>query len=203
VLAARGAPALDVVARELGHSRALTVPMDVSSWDDNQNLVARALERFGRLDVVFANAGFATARGWLNDTPARWREMVLTNTLGVALTVRAALPALTRTSGQIVMTGSIAGREASPGSLYSATKWAVTGMAEAVRADLVDTGIRTTIIQPGQTDTPAILDPGRGILDAADVARAVMFALSQPQAVEISEIVIRARPRHDPSAPAG
>ena len=104
---------------------------------------------FGRVDVVWANAGFGAKRGWLEETPAHWHDMVLTNVLGAAYTVRAAIPALKESRGHVLLTGSVAGRKVMPGSLYSCTKWAVTAMAEAVRADLNDTGIRTTLISPG------------------------------------------------------
>ncbi|MCW3001257.1 MAG: family oxidoreductase [Conexibacter sp.] len=192
VLGARSADKLEALARELGGAdRAIAVPADVTRWEDNEAIVAAATARFGRLDVVFANAGFGATRGWLNDTPEHWRDMVLTNVLGPAYTIRAAIPALTGTRGHILVTGSVAGRRALPGSLYSATKWAVTAMGEAVRADLNDTGIRTTVIEPGMVDTPFFDNPGEGRLEPDDVARAVMYAVSQPPHVDVNEILIR------------
>jgi NADP-dependent 3-hydroxy acid dehydrogenase YdfG len=192
VLAARGADKLEALAAELGGpDRALAVPTDVTDWEQNVVLVDAALQRFGQLDVAFANAGFGAARGWLNETPEHWREMVLTNVLGAAYTVRAAIPALTESSGHVLMTGSVAGRRAIPGSLYSATKWAVTAMSEAVRADLNGTGIRTTLISPGQVDTPFFDNPGEGRLEPDDIARAVLYAVSQPPHVDVNELLIR------------
>jgi NADP-dependent 3-hydroxy acid dehydrogenase YdfG len=192
VLAARGADKLEALAAELGGpDRALAVPTDVTEWEQNVVLVDAALQRFGQLDVAFANAGFGAARGWLNETPEHWREMVLTNVLGAAYTVRAAIPALTESSGHVLMTGSVAGRRAIPGSLYSATKWAVTAMSEAVRADLNGTGIRTTLISPGQVDTPFFDNPGEGRLEPDDIARAVLYAVSQPPHVDVNELLIR------------
>jgi NADP-dependent 3-hydroxy acid dehydrogenase YdfG len=192
VLAARSADKLDTLARELGGpDRAIAVPTDVTSWDDNEAVVAAALERFGRLDVVFANAGFGADRGWLNSTPEHWREMVLTNVLGAAYTARAAIPALTASKGHLLLTGSVAGRRVMPGSLYSATKWSVTAMAEAIRADLNGTGVRTTLIGPGQVDTPFFDNPGEGRLQPDDIARAVLYAISQPAHVDINEILVR------------
>ena len=100
MLAARSEDKLAELAAELGgDERALAVPTDVTEWADNEAMVAAALERFGRLDVVFANAGFGAARGFLNETPEHWRAMVLTNVLGAAYTVRATLPALKETRG--------------------------------------------------------------------------------------------------------
>jgi NADP-dependent 3-hydroxy acid dehydrogenase YdfG len=192
VLGARSADKLAALAEELGgDQRAIAVPTDVTRWEDNTAIVAAATDRFGRLDVVFANAGFGAKRGWLEETPEHWRDMVLTNVLGPAYTVRAAIPALKPTRGHIVVTGSVAGRRALPGSLYSATKWAVTAMGEAIRADLNDTGIRTTVIEPGMVDTPFFDDPGEGRLQPDDIANAVMYALSQPPHVDVNEILVR------------
>jgi NADP-dependent 3-hydroxy acid dehydrogenase YdfG len=192
VLAARSAGAIADLAGELGGGdRALAVPTDVTSWEDNEALVAAALGRFGRIDVAFANAGFGAARGWLNDTPEHWREMVLTNVLGAAYTVRAAIPSLKESRGHVLLTGSVAGRRTVPGSLYSATKWAVTAMGESIRADLNDTGVRTTVIEPGGVDTPFFDAPAEGRLEPDDIARAVLFAVSQPPHVDVNEILVR------------
>jgi NADP-dependent 3-hydroxy acid dehydrogenase YdfG len=192
VLAARSTDKLDALAAELGgEQRALAVRCDVTDWDDQQAMVAAALERFGRLDVAFANAGFGASRGFLADTPEHWREMVLTNVLGAAYTIRAALPALKETSGHVLLTGSVAGRRPIKGSLYSSTKWAITGMGESLRQDVHGTGIRVTVVEPGQVDTPFFDSPSEGRLDADDIARAVMFAVGQPPHVDVNEILIR------------
>jgi NADP-dependent 3-hydroxy acid dehydrogenase YdfG len=192
VLGARSADKLQALAQELGgDERAIAVPTDVTRWEDNEAIVAAATERFGRLDVAFANAGFGAARGWLKETPEHWRDMVLTNVLGAAYTIRAAIPALKESKGHVLLTGSVAGRRALPGSLYSATKWAVTAMGEAVRADLNDTGVRTTVIEPGMVDTPFFDNPGEGRLEPDDIARAVLYAVSQPPHVDVNEILIR------------
>jgi NADP-dependent 3-hydroxy acid dehydrogenase YdfG len=192
VLGARSEEKLAALAGEIGDDRALAVPTDVTVWEDNERLIDAATDRFGRVDVVFANAGFGAARGWLKETPQHWREMVLTNVLGAAYTLRAAIPAVKETKGHLLVTGSVAGRRALPGSLYSCTKWAVTGMGEAVRADLNDTGIRVTVVEPGMVDTP-FFDNGAGpdALKPEDVARAVMYAISQPPHVDVNEILIR------------
>jgi NADP-dependent 3-hydroxy acid dehydrogenase YdfG len=192
VLAARSQDKLEALVSELGEQKALAVPTDVTSWEDNERLVAAALERFGRIDVVFANAGFGAARGWLKETPEHWRDMVLTNVLGAAYTLRAAIPAVKDTKGHLLVTGSVAGRRVLPGSLYSCTKWAVTAMGEAVRQDLNDTGVRVTVIEPGMVDTPFFDNgAGPGALKPEDIARAVMYAVSQPDHVDVNEILIR------------
>lgn len=192
VLAARSVDRLSSLADDLGgEDRALAVQCDVTEWEQQQAMVETALDRFGRLDVAFANAGFGAARSFLGDTPEHWREMVLTNVYGVALTIRATMPALKESRGHLLLTGSLAGRRALPGSLYSATKFAVTSMGEAARLELNDTGVRVTLIEPGMVETPFFDTPGEGRLEAEDVARTVMFAVSQPPHVDINEILVR------------
>ena len=93
VLAARRPEPLEALAEELGgEGRAIAVRCDVAEWDQVQELAAAALDRFGRIDAVFANAGFGARRGFLEESVEHWRSMVLTNVLGVALTIRATLP---------------------------------------------------------------------------------------------------------------
>jgi NADP-dependent 3-hydroxy acid dehydrogenase YdfG len=188
VLAARTADKLEALASEVG---GLAVPTDVTSWEDNEALIARATQEYGRVDVVFANAGFGGARGWLKGDPQEWRDMVLTNVLGAAYTVRAAIPALQESRGHVVITSSVAGRRVLPGSFYSVTKHAVTAMAEALRQDLDGSGIRVTSIEPGMVDTPFFENRPSGALEADDIARAVMYAVSQPPHVDVNEILVR------------
>jgi NADP-dependent 3-hydroxy acid dehydrogenase YdfG len=192
-LAARSAEPLAELARELGApERALAVSCDVTEWEDVQLLVSATLERFGRIDVAFANAGFGARRGFLEESPEHWRDMVLTNVYGSALTVRAVVPALRESRGHLILTGSVAGRVAVPGSLYSCTKWAVTAMAEAARRELHGSGIRVTLLSPGTVETPFYDEPvGGEQLTAEDVARAVMYAVGQPPHVDVNEILMR------------
>ncbi len=192
-LAARSAEALAELARELGApERALAVSCDVTEWEDLQLLASTTLERFGRLDIAFANAGFGAKRGFLEESPEHWRDMVLTNVYGSALTIRAVVPALRESRGHLLLTGSVAGRVAVPGSLYSCTKWAVTAMAEAARKELHGSGVRVTLLSPGTVETPFYDEPvGGEQLTAEDVARAVMYAVGQPPHVNINEILMR------------
>jgi NADP-dependent 3-hydroxy acid dehydrogenase YdfG len=150
------------------------------------------------MDVVFANAGFGAARGFLEESPEQWRSMILTNVLGVAYTIRATLPhMLDRGTGHYVVTSSVAGRRVLPGSMYSASKWAVTAIGEALRQELRqmqdNNGIRMTLIEPGMVDTPFFDNrPGPdNALHDEDIAAAVLYALSQPARVDVNEILIR------------
>jgi len=198
VLAARREDELRELAAELGgEERALAVRCDVTEWDEVQALAAAALDRFGRIDAVFANAGFGATRGFLEESVEHWKAMVLTNVYGAALTIRAALPhLLERGDGQFLVTSSVAGRRALPGSLYSATKWAATAIGEALRAELRqmhdNNSIRVTLIEPGMTDTPFFDNgAGPGALEDEDIAKAVMYALEQRPGVDVNEILIR------------
>jgi NADP-dependent 3-hydroxy acid dehydrogenase YdfG len=192
VLAARSFERLQELAEELGGpERALAVRCDVTDWEEQQRMVAEALSSFSRIDAVFANAGFGGPRGFLKDTPEHWREMVLTNVYGAALTLRASIPALTDSRGHLLLTSSVAGRRALPGSLYSCTKHAVTAMGEAARQDLHGSGIRVTLIEPGMTDTPFFDERPSNALQDDDIARAVIYAVSQPPHVDVNEILVR------------
>jgi NADP-dependent 3-hydroxy acid dehydrogenase YdfG len=192
VLAARSTERLQALADKLGgDERAIAVTCDVTEWADQEAMVATTLQRFGRLDVAFANAGFGAARGFLKGSPEQWRAMVLTNVLGAAYTIRATIPALTDAKGHLLLTSSVAGRRALPGSLYSSTKHAVTAMAESARQELNDTGVRVTCVEPGMVDTPFFDNPVSNALEPEDIARAVMFAVQQPPHVDVNEILIR------------
>jgi NADP-dependent 3-hydroxy acid dehydrogenase YdfG len=188
VLAARSADKVQALADELG---GLAVPTDVTVWNDNERLMQTAQREYGRIDTVFANAGFGGARGWLKGSPDEWRDMVLTNVLGAAYTVRAAIPALKESRGHVLITSSVAGRRVLPGSFYSVTKHAVTAMAEALRQDVNDTGVRVTSIEPGMVDTPFFDNRPSNALEPDDIARAVLIAVQQPPHVDVNEILIR------------
>jgi len=191
-LGARSEDKLADLASELGEEHALAHRCDVTEWDDQEAFVAATLERFGRLDAVFANAGFGAKRGFLEESPEQWRSMVLTNVLGVAYSIRSALPHFKeQKGGHFVITSSVAGRRALPGSLYSSTKHAVTAMGEALRQEVADTPIKVTLIEPGMVDTPFFDNPVSGGLEAEDIARAVIYALEEPAHVDVNEILIR------------
>jgi NADP-dependent 3-hydroxy acid dehydrogenase YdfG len=197
ILAARRAQELNELAAEVGgEEAALAVSCDITDWDQVQAAVAAGLERFGRIDVVFANAGFGAARGFTEESVEHWRSMVLTNVLGPALTIRATLPhMLERGTGHYIVTSSVAGRRTVPGSLYSATKWAATSLGQNLRAELHEfhnnTAIRVTLIEPGGVETPFFDNPGSGRLEAEDIAGAVLWAVDQPPHVDVSEMLIR------------
>src|SRR5699024_6648693 len=156
---------------------------------------AQALERFGRIDVVFANAGLGSRPGGFSGAdPENWRAMLMTNVYGAALTLRATIPALRESHGHLLLTGSAAGRTTIPGSMYSASRWAVTAIGDGVREELRGSGIRDTLIEPGMVDTPFFDEPKPGVLQTEDVANAVLYAVSQPAHVDVNEVLVRPTP---------
>ena len=197
VLAARSTDKLERLRDQLGHERALAVTCDVADWQSQQKMVAQTIKHFGRIDVVFANAGFSKGSTFYGgeDKPEEWQQMVMVNVYGAAATARLTLPELVKNRGHLLVTGSVVGRVTSIRNLYSATKWAVTGMAQAIRNEMVGTGVRVTLVEPGIVDTPFwdnLQKPDSAKeLQADDIARAVMFAVSQPPHVDVNDILIR------------
>ncbi|MGC8774341.1 MAG: SDR family oxidoreductase [Chlorobaculum sp.] len=196
VVAARSAEKLAALVAELGAERAMAVPCDVADWNQQEAMVQKTIERFGRLDAVFANAGFSKGSSFIEGEhrPDEWRDMVMTNLFGAAATARLTLPELMKTKGHFLVTGSVLGRVTSMRNLYAATKWAVTGMAQAIRNEVASHGVRVTLVEPGIVDTPfweGLQKPAAPELLSEDVARTVLFALGQPPHVDVSEIIIR------------
>lgn len=196
VLAARSTGKLEALRNELGADNAIAVACDVSDWRAQQTMIDTTLERYGQIDVVFANAGFSKGSPFYggDDKLDEWKEMVLTNVFGAAATARLSLPELVKTGGHFLITGSVVGHITSIRNLYSATKWAVSAIAQAVRNEMVGTDVRVTLVEPGVVDTPfwgAVPKPGTPELQPDDIARAVMYAVSQPSHVDVNRVLIR------------
>lgn len=196
VLGARSQEHLTKLAQELGDpDRVLAVRCDVTQQADQNNMVERALDQFGRIDVAFANAGIGSSPGGFSHAdPEVWRDMLMTNVYGVGLTLQATIGALRESRGHLLLTGSAAGRTTIPGSMYSATKWAVSAIGYGVREELRGSGIRVTLIEPGMVDTPFFDSPKPDALKADDIARAVMYAVGQPDHVDVNEVLVRPTP---------
>ena len=194
-LLARSKDKLDALVDEIGDERALALGCDVGDLAEQERAVAAAVERFGRLDAVFANAGRGgTPGGFAGADPESWEAMMRTNVLGVAYTIRAGLEALKASRGHVVLTGSVAGRRTIGGSMYGVSKWAVTAIGYNLREELRGTGVRVTLIEPGMVDTPFFDEKKPDALQPDDVARAVVFALTQPQGCELHEIQVLPTP---------
>lgn len=196
MLAARSEDKLKALQQELGgDERVAITACDVQSVDDQKAMVDKALDRFGRIDAVFANAGRGGEPGGFSGAdPEVWKDMILTNILGVGITLQVCLPALKESRGHLLITGSAAGRVTIPGSMYSATKWAVSAIGYGVREEIRGSGIRVTLIEPGMVDTPFFDEAPEHALKPEDIARAVTYALAQPAHVDVNEILVRPTP---------
>lgn len=194
-LAARSQEALETLVGEIGEAHAIALPCDVTDYASQERMVARALDRFGAIDAVFANAGTGGQPGGFSAAPIEsWQRIVSVNILGVAYTLRASLEALKQARGHVLITGSVAGRRTIAGSMYSASKWAVTAIGYGLREELRGSGVRVTLIEPGMVDTPFFDDPKPEALRADDIARAVVYALQQPATVDVHELTILPTP---------
>jgi NADP-dependent 3-hydroxy acid dehydrogenase YdfG len=173
---------------------------NVRDYDAMAAISAKIVAEFGHLDFVIANAAITDWGLMSTGDPNRWHDVIDTNVLGVAHTVRAALPILiAQGHGHIVITASISGRTTYVGEpIYIATKWALVGLGGALRKEVGASGVRVSLIEPGIVDTPLVRNTVEGAAELAsrqslnpdDVARAVMFVLEQPAHVNIDELMI-------------
>jgi NADP-dependent 3-hydroxy acid dehydrogenase YdfG len=202
-----------IAAVEQAGGEALAVPTDVRNAQQCEALATAALERFGRIDLLVANAGIADQTTAHGGDPDRWRRVLETNLLGAAYSVRAVLPSmLERRSGHIVLVASVSGREAYVGEpIYIASKWGLVGYGHALRQEVASANVRVTLIEPGLVDTPLTrgsptVEPllrASAPLRPEDVARVIAYAHRQPANVAISEITVRPFPEPDLRALAG
>jgi NADP-dependent 3-hydroxy acid dehydrogenase YdfG len=197
-LCARSEDKLQSLVEELGDDQAFAVVCDVADFNDQQRMVDAVIKHYGRIDAVFANAGTGGEPGGFSGAPVEsWKTMVDVNILGVAYTLRASLDEIKKNQGHVLLTGSVAGRRTLAGSMYSATKWAVSAIGYGLRAELEGSGVRVTLIEPGMVDTPFFDEPKPGVLKADDVARAVVYALTQPAHVDVHELMLLPTPPKD------
>lgn len=194
VLGARSVDKLKSLAGELGDGVAYAA-CDVTKYEDLESLVELAQSRFGGVDAVFANAGIGGSPGGFSGADReQWRRMIMTNVFGLGLTLQATLPALKKSRGHVLITGSVAGRRTLGGSMYSATKWAANAIGYNLREELRGSGVRVTVIEPGVVDTPFFDDPKPDGLRPDDVARSVMYAVEQPPTVDVHELLVLPTP---------
>ena len=190
-LFARSQDKLDALVAELGTESALALPGDVTKMSDLEDAVAKTETRFGSLDAVFANAGRGLDTAGISEGDAdEWRDMMEINVMGMLWTLKASYDALKTSKGHLVLTGSAAGRRHIKGSIYSASKWFVHGLAGNMAADMREFGGRCTVIAPGMVNTPFFDSPKPDKLKPEDVASAVMHALNAPHRATIEEIFL-------------
>ena len=200
-LAARSADKLDALAAELG-PHALAIPTDITVPADVTKMVARTVEHFGRVDVLFANAGIYIPGQVAEGDPDAWANLMNVNIDGVLRSVHAVLPHMrAQKSGDILVTSSISGFvDIHWEPVYSASKHAIQGFVHTLRRQVLNDGIRVMAVAPGMVANElwGFYDQGaidekvatRGAIRSEDVAEAVLFMLSQPPHVTIRDLVM-------------
>ena len=209
-LAGRRVDRLEAVARRVEEEggRAVALPTDVTSEDSARAFVQQSYEQLGRLDVLVNNAGVMLLGPVTGADTNEWRQMIEVNCLGLLYCTHAALPVMgEQGGGHIVNLSSVAGRRSFLGSaVYNMTKWGVTGFSEALRQEALHAGIRVTVIEPGFVETELQghnapkdyvmqatekmrQDIGK-VLEADDIAASILYAISQPEHVNVSELMV-------------
>jgi NADP-dependent 3-hydroxy acid dehydrogenase YdfG len=208
-MVARRADRLDTLVRQIedGGGNALALPGDVTDEKVADGVVTETLRRFGRLDILVNSAGIIDAGGVENAVTEQYRRVLDINLMASLYTSRAVIgPMRAQGGGDIINISSIAGRRAAaPFNAYSASKFALTAMTEAMRQEVARHGIRVCIIEPGATTTEVsagVSDPTsrkfiaahvskEGAMKPEDVAAAIVFVAALPPRANVSELLIR------------
>ena len=207
VALARRLAKLQALCQQCPPGSVTAVESDASKANEIDQLVARAVEiGKGRLDIVIPNAGHGLAGGLVTSDRARWEEMYQLNVIGASHLMRAAAEIMIKQqSGDIVAIGSVAGVNISPFSgFYGSTKFAIIAIAEALRREICKHHVRVSVIKPAIVvsefqEVAGYTADGFGksaakfgkLLDPDDVARAILFVVSQPAHVHINDLMIR------------
>ncbi|HEX2085866.1 MAG TPA: SDR family NAD(P)-dependent oxidoreductase [Solirubrobacteraceae bacterium] len=209
-LAGRRRDRLEAIAQRINDDggRAIALPTDVAVEDEARAFVQHAYEQLGRLDVLVNNAGVMLLGAVTNADTNEWRQMIDVNCLGLLYCTHAALPVMgEQGGGHIVNIASVAGRRAFLGSaVYNMTKWGVVGFTEALRQEALHAGIRVSVIEPGFVDTELqghnapkdyvmqatekMREQIGKVLEAEDIAAAILYVVSQPEHVNVSEVMV-------------
>ncbi|MBU8906318.1 SDR family oxidoreductase [Desertibacillus haloalkaliphilus] len=200
VLAARRTEKLNELENEIkeqGSGNVLTVQTDVTSRQDVEELVKQAETTFNHVDIFVNNAGQMLSSQVLSGKVDEWEQMIDVNIKGVLFGINSILPSmLERSSGHIINIASVSGLEVTKVStVYSATKFAVRAISTGLEKELAKTGVRVTNISPGMVDTSLVSGSSwnneRKKLETKDIAKAVIYAVTQPDYVNVNEITVR------------
>src|SRR4051812_31293346 len=208
-IGARRRDRLDALAGKLrnGGARVLQLDLDVTDEQACTDAVRRTREELGGLDVLVNNAGVMLLGTIVGADTEDWRRMVHTNVLGLMYMTHAAMDGLVEQgSGDVVNISSVAGRIARLGSgVYNASKWAVNAFSESLRQEVTGRGVRISLVEPGAVATELtdhITQPTAKAmskemvakmtpLQAEDIARAILYVVTQPPHVAINEVLVR------------
>jgi NADP-dependent 3-hydroxy acid dehydrogenase YdfG len=208
-IGARRRDRLDALAGKLrdGGARVLQLDLDVTDEEACAAAVARTRDELGGLDVLVNNAGVMLLGTIVGADTEDWRRMIQTNVMGVMYMTAAAIEGMVEQgSGDIVNMSSVAGRQARTGAgVYNASKWAVNAFSESLRQEVTGRGVRVGLVEPGAVATELtdhITQPdakaasvqmytSMRALQPEDIARAVLYLVTQPPHVAVNEILIR------------
>jgi NADP-dependent 3-hydroxy acid dehydrogenase YdfG len=209
-LGARRADRLEELARRIESEggRALPLEVDVGDEEGARAFIERSHEELGGLSILVNNAGVMLLGPIEGAETADWRRMIEVNLYGVLWCTQSALPLMRESGGgDIVNVASVAGRRADAGAaVYNLTKWGLVGFSEALRQEALHSQIRVTCIEPGFVETelqghnvnPVVLEATEKmrtrigkVLEAADIANAILYAVAQPRHVSLNEILVR------------
>ena len=191
ILTARREEQLNQLVAELGSDNALAVAADATDFTALENVVTKGIEKFGRLDVAFANAGMGVSTaGTEKGDPDEWSTMIDINIKALLWSAKLTLPYLRETTGHFILTSSAAGRKPIGGSIYGATKWFAYGFGQNLAEEMSEWNGRCTTIAPGMVNTPFFDEAKPDKLDPQDVADAVLFAIEANQRNSVREIYL-------------
>jgi len=209
-LAARRKDRLEALAEKInsGGGTALAIETDISDEPQSRALVEQTKDELGGLHVLVNNAGVMLLGPVAGAETEHWRRMIDVNLLGLLYCTHAALPVMGEGGGgHIVNVSSVAGRQATLGAaVYNMTKWGVVGFSEALRQEALHGNVRVTCVEPGFVDTelqghnehPMVVEATEkmreqigDLLQAEDIANAVLYAVTQPEHVSINEVLVR------------
>jgi NADP-dependent 3-hydroxy acid dehydrogenase YdfG len=208
-IGARREDRLDALAAKLrdGGSRVRQLSLDVTDGQACQEAVGRTRDELGGLDVLVNNAGVMLLGTIVGADPDDWRRMISTNVLGLMYMTHAAIDGMVEQgSGDVVNISSVAGRVARKGAgVYNASKWAVNAFSESLRQEVTGRGVRISLVEPGAVDTElrthitqtaAREESARFAgtirqLQSEDIARAILYVVTQPPHVAVNEVLVR------------
>jgi NADP-dependent 3-hydroxy acid dehydrogenase YdfG len=208
-IGARRADRLDALAGKLrdGGARVVQLPLDVTDEQNCRDAVTRTRDELGGLDVLVNNAGVMLLGTIVGADPEDWRRMISTNVLGLMYMTHAAVDGMVEQgAGDVVNISSVAGRTARRGAgVYNASKWAVNAFSESLRQEVTGRGVRISLVEPGAVDTELrthiTQEEARSTaeqfagrirqLQSEDIARAILYVVTQPPHVAVNEVLVR------------
>lgn len=191
ILTGRREHLLTEIADAIGRDNVVTVAADATSLEEQANVVEKGIERWGKIDVVFANAGTGVSQpGTENGDPEEWKRVIDINVNALLWTAKLTLPHLRKQKGHFLLTSSVAGRTSHKGSIYSSSKWFAYGFGLNLSEEMAQWGGRCTTICPGMVNTAFFDTPKPDKLDPNDIADAVMYAVNASPRCNIREVYL-------------